>query len=193
MAIEHIISTRLIDQAHSIVSRLVREGDSVVDATIGNGHDTLFLANCVGLNGRVIGFDVQEEALRATQQRLFDAGISEHAFELHAVSHERMKTYLTDEIAAVMFNLGYLPGSDKVTITQAETTLQALDAALRSLRAGGVLTVMCYPGHDGGDSEAEAVRGWSQGMSDLGHAIDIYRREGSRSTAPFLITLQKQP
>jgi ubiquinone/menaquinone biosynthesis C-methylase UbiE len=61
---------RVTDVAHVIWQQLVQPGDSVVDATCGNGHDALFLAQLVGPSGRLHGFDVQKDAVDATRERL---------------------------------------------------------------------------------------------------------------------------
>ena len=111
--------------AQLILADRLRPGDVVVDATMGNGHDTLFLSQCISPGGRVFAFDVQASALEETRKRipqemstLFHAGHETMAQNIPAELHGR--------IAAVMFNLGYLPGSDKTCITRTETTLAAL-------------------------------------------------------------------
>jgi SAM-dependent methyltransferase len=151
--------TRMTDLAHRIVAAALRRGDWAVDATVGNGHDTTFLLSCVGEGGRVFGFDIQPAALAATAQRvgphvtLFEAG------------HETLRAHLPHEasgqIGAVMFNLGYLPGSDKATITRPQTTLAALTQAVELLRDGGVVSIMIYAAHAGGADERDAVLAWA--------------------------------
>jgi 16S rRNA C1402 N4-methylase RsmH len=116
----------LLEKAHEMIESSVGVGDMVVDATLGNGHDTLFLAQCVGPTGKVIGFDVQQAALDATRKRLLVAGIGESSFELHLESHVQILEYVPFGVSAVVFNLGYLPGADKSVITQVATTLEAL-------------------------------------------------------------------
>ena len=112
----------------------LRAGDVVVDATMGNGHDTLFLTQCVAPGGRVFAFDVQETALIETRKR-----VPEDMTTLIHAGHETMRTHVPQElhgqISAVMFNLGYLPGTDKALITRTETTMIAVSEALELLRA----------------------------------------------------------
>jgi predicted methyltransferase len=142
--------------AHETVREHLRTGDVVIDATVGNGHDTAFLARLVGPTGRVFGFDVQAEAIRRV------GAVSRVNVTLIQGDHARMTELLPREViggvAAVMFNLGYLPGGDKVVTTTTASTLAALDAAWSALRNGGVLTVVAYRGHPGGLAEADAVR-----------------------------------
>jgi len=151
-----------VEWAQRVVSEHLRPGDVAVDGTAGNGHDTLFLAQKVSPSGRVFAFDVQESALEGTRQRVSDAGMTDEQVITLCAPHETLAHTLPAEIRgkvqAFMFNLGYLPGSDKTRITMADTTLLALASALDWLAPRGIMTVVVYPGHPGGDEEAEAVR-----------------------------------
>ncbi len=155
---------RAIDMAHVLLRDTLKPGDWVVDATVGNGHDTLWLAQMVGPSGRVFGFDVQAAALAETRRRV--AGLPQ--VTLFHAGHELMAEHLPAEakgrLAAVMFNLGFLPGGDKAVITRAETTLAALHHALDWLAVGGQITLVVYPGHTGGSDEASTVRSWAEGL-----------------------------
>ncbi len=170
-------------QAHEEVAAVLRPGDVAVDATAGNGHDTCFLAGRVGPAGRVVAFDIQPEALAATRQRLGEAGLADRV-ELFEESHAAMARRVAPGVGAVMFNLGYLPGGDHGLITRTQETLAALESAAGLLRSGGVLTVVCYPGHSGGDEEAAAVVGWARGR---GGEVFPQARDG----APFLVVLRR--
>ena len=143
---------RLTELAHWLVTRALRAGELAVDATVGTGQDTELLARLAGPAGRVVGFDVQEEAIEETRCRLDGiGGLAE--VELHCESHAAMARRVPAGVAVVMFNLGYLPGGDHAVITETGETLVALDAAWGLLRAGGLIPVVCYPGHAGGGEE----------------------------------------
>lgn len=144
------------DRAKERVKTVLRAGEKAVDATLGNGWDTTFLAQIVGPQGRVWGFDVQEAAVAATEKRLRRDGVSEWC-ELHHCGHEQMADFVTGPLAAVMFNLGYFPYADREIITCGETTVRALRVACALLRPGGVVTIACYLGHPGGGEEAVQV------------------------------------
>jgi len=179
---------RVTERAHEAVRAVVRPGDTVVDATVGNGHDALFLARLVGGSGLVIGFDVQNAALQATQERLARGGTGTGSLRLVSGSHEKMAEAVKGPVAAVMFNLGYLPGGDHALTTQSDSTVAALEQSLRLLRPGGVLSIVCYRGHPGGAEEAEAVCRWAQ--SKAGTVVEISGREESQS-GPFLVLVKK--
>ena len=150
----------LTELAQLAVQEVLQPGDAVIDATMGNGHDTHFLAASVGPEGVVYAFDIQPVALERTRVRLAEAGLQNVV--LINQSHAGMSMVVPPErqgnIAAVMFNLGYLPNGDKALTTRPESTRQAIHQAGSLLRAGGVMTIVAYMGHDGGNAEADAVR-----------------------------------
>lgn len=181
---------RITQIAHEKWGEVIQLGDRVVDATVGNGHDTLFLAGLVGAKGQVAGFDIQSEALHSTGLKLEDAGCR-GPVDLFELGHEQMGKVLKiwqGTVRAVVFNLGYLPGGDHAVITKLETTLIALDAAQELLRPGGVLSVMLYHGHPGGQEEMEAVLSWSKRLNG-GYKRELIEVEHPQ--APKLLWIEK--
>jgi tRNA A58 N-methylase Trm61 len=170
--------------AQEILKPLIRPGDLVIDATAGNGHDTHFLAESVGPSGKVLAFDVQEAALNSARSRVGDLGWVDFFHE----SHVKMGDYAAvGSVAVVMFNLGYLPGENHELTTEAGETLAALEVAARLLKAGGVLSVICYPGHPAGAAEAMAVETWMSAQTANGWRVAKYGAVGTRRPAPFLL------
>jgi len=150
----------LTQLAQTRLAAVIHAGDYALDATVGNGHDTLFLAEQVGDTGHVWGLDVQPGALTNAHDLLAGKGLSERVSLIkggHQHLNEQLPEAARGRLATVMFNLGYLPGSDRRVSTRPETTLPALDAALANLRPGGMLSVLAYRGHPGGQDEATAV------------------------------------
>jgi len=146
--------------AHEAAARVLDAGDIAIDLTAGNGHDTLFLARSVGPTGHVYAFDIQPSAIQATKELLINHSLDAHVtlrMESHAHWGTTIPHELKSRIQVVMMNLGYLPGGDKSLVTLATSTLAAIDIALDSLKPGGLLTVLAYTGHPGGQSEADAV------------------------------------
>lgn len=166
-------SISLTVRAHELIRQVLAEGNIAIDATVGNGHDTLFLAQTVGQKGKVYGFDIQQDALDITYQRLQKHYVETQVSLFHA-GHEVIPILLPNnargKIKAAMFNLGYLPGGDKTRTTRISTTLSALEAVLPLLISGGRITILAYTGHPGGSEEANAVKDWSNGL-----ATDLFR------------------
>lgn len=150
--------------AQAAIAEYLSPGDDAIDATAGNGHDTLFLAKQVGAAGHVWAFDVQQSALDNTAALLTDTYLQR--VSLIRASHADLAAHMPRDrqgkISVLMFNLGYLPGGDKQIITQAASTRAALQAGLQFLKPGGLLSVLAYTGHPGGEEEAESVRQWLQ-------------------------------
>ncbi len=178
--------------AHKMMENLIQLSDNVVDATLGNGHDALFLSQLVGEKGRVFGFDIQEESIQSATQRMQDNGLKNYEFFL--TGHENMREVIAQEnlpLAAVMFNLGYLPNADKSIITNEKTTLLALESALEMLKIGGLISIMCYPGHEGGDAEAKAISEWAEKLPRERCRVAHYSLHNAPNHPPFLLLLEK--
>ncbi len=151
--------------ARDVLSRALQEGDRAVDATMGNGHDTLFLCEKVGPSGRVYAFDVQEAAVSTTGERLRENGMEDRA-RLFLSGHETIADHVKERVQAVVFNLGWLPGGDHGITTRWETTRQAISEALELLEHGGVLVICAYPGHPEGSREREELVRFLSGLDN---------------------------
>lgn len=176
--------------SHLIIRNFVLEGDKAVDATCGNGHDTLLLAELAGSAGHVWGFDLQEPAIEETGRRLFEAGLAGRVTLVQA-GHEEMEKHVSGPVKAVLFNLGYLPGSDRSIITRPETTGMALNQALKLLVPGGIVLVTVYPGHSGGASERSLVDGWAAGLEPREYHSWRMGQVNALFDAPYCILAQR--
>jgi len=181
--------------SHKLVRQVVQPGDIVIDATVGNGHDTCFLAECVGPAGKVYGFDIQSLALTRTTERLVQRNLYERVHLFHA-GHEEMRHFIPEEhhgaIRAVMFNLGYLPGSDKSVTTQADTTIAALEAALHMLTLGGLVSIVIYSGHPAGKMEQTALYQWASQLDQQAVHVAVYQFLNQKGDPPSLMAMEKK-
>jgi hypothetical protein len=181
----------LINIAHQHISALLLPGDIAIDATLGNGHDALFLMTLVAPSGQVFGFDIQLAAIAATQAKSAGATGLTLIHASHALMAENIPVQYHGYIKAIMFNLGYLPGGDKSIITQTESTLSALNAATLLLAPDGIMTIMAYPGHAGGDLEAEQIQRWCEQLDNSKFSYQILYSTVTSATAPRLFILRK--
>lgn len=163
--------SRLVEQVHTYLGERLAEGDCVIDATLGNGHDTVFLARQVGTRGQVIALDVQAAALSQACRTMEAAGIADRldrSIRLIEGSHAELERWVKPVMVrpprAVVFNLGYLPGGDKAITTTADTTRQAFEASLKLLDSGGVLCALVYTGHPAGEAEYSMLACWVDGL-----------------------------
>ena len=176
---------RPLEMAHDFLAQVITQEDIVVDATMGNGYDTLFLAR---LAKQVYAFDIQEQALEKTSQRLQEAGLTNA--ELILQGHETVDQFVT-EVKAAIFNLGYLPSADKSIITQPQTTIEALDKLCQMLVKGGRIAIMIYYGHEGGDIERDAVMDFVSQLPQQEYTATIYRTLNQINNPPFLVMIEK--
>ncbi len=184
----------ITDKAQWHIAAVLSPGDRAIDATVGNGNDTFFLADNVGPEGRVIGLDIQELALHRATVVLGEAQLL-HRVRLLQRSHHRLADWVPTDwvgrVRGIMFNLGYLPRGDKSIITRAETTIPALDSALELLAPGGRITIIAYPGHSGGDEEADAIREWVRGLSLLAFEVELILSDTPGDDAPELFVVTR--
>lgn len=172
------------------VAGILQKGDTAVDATAGNGRDTLFLARLVGPGGKVYAFDVQREALRRTGELLKQNNLFPRVTLVHD-GHESMASHLDAQVTAVMFNLGYLPGGDHAIVTRPGSTLQALAAALGLLKPGGLVTLVLYPGHVPGEEEKNALLEYCRSLDGTGFGVSYTRLLNRTGFPPELLVINK--
>ncbi|QWV94307.1 class I SAM-dependent methyltransferase [Geomonas oryzisoli] len=176
--------------SHYFLRERVQPGDLVVDATCGNGFDTLLLAQLVGETGRVWAFDVQPRAIAATRELLEREGCRARV-ELVETGHERLAESVPPGVRAVAFNLGYLPGGDSTLITDPGNTVLALSQAAELLTPGGFITIALYTGHAGGPEEASAVEGWAALLHPGRFNVWRHRQLNRPDTAPYLVLVER--
>lgn len=185
-----IESLKAAELAHTLLEKIIKPGQTVLDATAGNGHDTLFLAGLVQKEGKVYAFDVQERALDNTRELLLRHGRLEQV-RLIRDSHVLLRKYIQEPLGAAIYNLGYLPGGDKNIITAAGTTLSSLEQCLEMLEPGGACAIVLYPGHPGGDREAREVEAYLSGLPSPPWAVFSWKRLNAKASAPYLMMAYK--
>ena len=177
--------------AAEIIEKALYAGATAVDATLGNGHDALWLCGLVGETGKIYGFDVQAEAVERSRARLKEAGVEERA-HLILDGHQNMGNYIPPESAdAVMFNLGWLPGAEHGVTTRVGTTIQAVEAALNVLKTDGVMTVCIYPGHEEGARERDALVEWAGSLDEKKYDTMLKCYLNQTNSPPLMLAVKK--
>ena len=176
--------------SHELLESCICKGDIVIDATMGNGHDTLFLSQLVGPDGHVYAFDIQEQALNNTRERLGDN--IKNTTLIHD-GHENIDQYLPKSTTpkAAIFNLGYLPSGDKTIITQAHSTLIALEWLIKNISVDGRIILVVYYGHDGGKDEKDRILEYVQNLDQQFFQVLNYQFLNQRNNPPLCICINK--
>jgi len=171
-----------------LLGKCIAPGDLVVDGTCGNGNDTLYLADLVGEEGRVVAFDVQQEAINATKKRLEELQINNVTLILDG--HENVLNYISQEMSAAIFNLGYLPGSDKTVTTNGETTWKAVIGMLSLLKVGGIIVLVIYHGHEAGKVERDDIEEKIRTLCPGSTSVLKYEFL-NRENAPYVVAIER--
>lgn len=178
-----------LELAHRYWASLLKPGDFVVDATCGNGHDSLALAKLT--EGNLLCIDIQKSALKQTKEHLKKSLLPSHFKNIsyHLGCHSAFPSFSAPP-RLIVYNLGYLPGSDKKVVTEAKTTVESLKSALDLLLPGGMLSITCYSGHEAGAKEEEKVIEFSKSLNKNDFQV-CYHQWINKLKAPSLILIQK--
>ena len=179
-----------VDISHFLLAAHVSGNDSIIDATLGNGNDTLFAASLT--SGIIYGFDIQETAIRKAGMLLKEHCVPSDRIRLIHESHEAMARFVTEPVSAVLFNLGYLPGGDKTVTTMAESTIAGLNASLSLLVPGGIVIVVVYPGHLEGAAEYEAVKGFAASLPQRRYNVVHFSFPNQKGAPPELFSIESR-
>ena len=179
---------RVLPFTKNLLQQVVSAGDSAIDATAGNGHDTLFLAQLTGPAGKVFAFDIQKEAIDATRKRVAEFP----NVELFHASHAEISVHVHEPISAAVFNLGYLPKGDHSIITKSDSTLQAIQQSLELLKENGLVLIVIYSGHEGGSEERDAVMDFVSALPQISYDVMRYEFINQQYSPPFLVAIEKK-
>jgi len=178
-------------EAQKFAKKHLSLGSIAIDATCGNGFDTLFLAEHVGSSGVVYGVDIQVRAIESVRQKLSEQGTLPQC-RLINDSHSNLGSFVDAEhigrVSVIMFNLGYLPFGDKAIVTTPKTTLVGLELAVTLLDTGGLISVLAYPGHAGGLEESQCVEKWIGEHTTSLEAVRFHDKGNTRSPILWLLT-----
>ena len=177
--------------AMTMVEKYVKKGDIVVDATAGNGNDTLALANLVGETGKVYAFDIQKDAIEKTRNLLAE---SSHFYNVIFIcdSHEKIADYVEEkgQVSVALFNLGYLPSGDKTINTTAKSSIKAIDESLRILKKGGMVSIVMYPGTEIGKTERDAVISYARNLPHNEYHVCYCNFPNQPETSPEILLIE---
>ncbi|MBF7097631.1 class I SAM-dependent methyltransferase [Alkalibacter mobilis] len=178
---------RITSLAKKYAIENIKAGNIVMDATMGNGNDTLLLAQLTGSEGKVYSFDIQSKAIENTKELLSK---NNACALLINDSHENLDVYIEEQLDFCVFNLGYLPGGDKHITTKRQSTLEAVKKALDKLKVGGMMTVCIYPGHSEGYEEATLLNQFFSQLSNK-EVFVLYTSNINVNLSPYCIAAVK--
>lgn len=173
------------------LKKAIKKGDTVIDATCGNGYDTLFLREQVGKEGKVFGFDIQKVALDNTRSLLKEHNMEDKVF-LNLDSHSELDKYVNEEVKAVVFNLGYLPKGNHAIMTTPETTIVAIEKSLALLADDGIIAVIIYHGGDSGFHERDELIKYFERLNNKKFSVLMHNFINQINYPPILVVIEKK-
>ncbi|MBP7176531.1 MAG: class I SAM-dependent methyltransferase [Thermoclostridium sp.] len=179
-----------LSQSHEYATSIVQTGDTVVDATMGNGYDTVFLAKLAGSSGKVYAFDIQQKALEQTEKRLKQEGLLDRCILIQD-GHQNIKKHVGEPVRLVVFNLGYRPGGDHSVCTSGETTMQAVLSAFELLMVHGLIILVIYHGGDSGFSERDYLMEQLPKLDPNTAAVMVTHFANLPNCPPILVCIEK--
>jgi len=189
------MTKNILQFAHHLLENTIQHGDTIIDATCGNGHDTVFLSRLAGEAGHVFGFDIQPEAIEHTASRLKQESPF-HNTILIQDSHSNFLHHLPVDkltrLGGAIFNLGYLPGGDKQVITQSDSTITAMEGIMTHLKAKGIIVLVIYHGHPGGKEEMEEVMKYARLLDQKQFSVLYYGFINQKNNPPFILAIEKK-
>lgn len=184
-----------IQVSHCLIKEALNTAELIIDATAGNGHDTLFLAQNCRNSAKIYAFDIQKEALEKAHDLLQDnkgsLNIPTDKIEYIQASHSEIDSYINDKIDLAIFNLGYLPGGNHTLTTKEDTTLKAIDICLAKLKVNGYLSIVMYPGHEEGLREYQAIQNFVESLNKTVFTVGWYKMVNHNIKAPTLCWIEK--
>lgn len=182
---------QITEWCHHFIKEHVQPGNICIDATMGNGYDTLLLCQLVGKEGKVLAFDIQQLALTNTQKRLQEAGIANN-YRLILDSHSHMNQYLDDNsVDCITFNFGYLPGGDHTLATKSSTSITAIEQALTLLKKGGLISLCIYSGGDSGFEERDALLSYLKELDSKKYLVILSTYYNRPKNPPIPVFIRK--
>lgn len=180
---------KMTDFNQMIWKNYLKEGMCVLDATVGNGYDALMIKETIGDNGVFYGFDIQKQAIESTAQRLENF----KNVKLYCRSHAEILEIISENtLDGAIYNLGFLPGGDKEITTHYESTFESLNAVLKCLKTGALLSVSIYPGHEAGKMESEKLSKWLDQLDAYTYHVLKTNYTNQSDTAPYTYWIERK-
>jgi tRNA1(Val) A37 N6-methylase TrmN6 len=186
-----MVAVNAVQMAHKLIMPRLAKATLAIDATAGNGNDTLFLAKNSPVETTIWAFDIQPQAITKTHLLLKQHGFT-HKVRLIQDDHAKLATYIDQPIDIVMFNLGYLPGGDHARSTCPTTTLQAIQQVLQLLTVGGLITITAYPGYEHGKQEHYALNQYLTGLKQQAFTVASWTMVNQVNSPPVLYVIEKR-
>ena len=170
------------DLSHYIIKNFLENKNLAIDATLGNGYDTDFLADTFK---KVYSFDIQKEACDSYK-------VNDRNIVVINDSHHLFKNYISENVDCIMYNLGFLPGGNKEITTLHNTSLESIKVGLELLNSGGIMTICIYRGHDEGKIEETCILEYLKTLPKNVYGVMVHSYLNRQNISPLLVIIEKK-
>lgn len=180
-----------VEFSHWLFNNYLENNKILIDATCGNGKDTLFLADKLDKQGKLYAFDIQKEAIEKTKMLIEE---KEYNINIEYINdgHEKLDEYVDETVNGIIYNLGFLPGSNKEIKTEEDTTITSLNKSLDIIAEGGLIVIVIYSEHEGGSKEKEAVMNYTSKLNYKKYNVLHYNFINQKKTPPEVVAIKKR-
>lgn len=180
-----------VEFSHWIFKNFIENNTIFVDATCGNGNDTLFLKELIDSKGKIFAFDIQKNAIEITKNKFKN---QDYNFDIEFINdgHENIDYYIDQKVDGIIYNLGFLPGSDKHIKTTKDTTIKSLKRSIEILAEGGLIVLVLYSEHEGGSIETKAVLNFASNLDYKIFNVLHYHFLNQKKTPPEVVAIKKR-
>mgnify|MGYP006277399179 CR=1 FL=1 len=180
-----------VEFSHWAFNKFIENNQVFVDATCGNGNDTIFLADNVSSGGKIYAFDIQKEAIEITKNK-FKKSKYNNDIEYINDGHEKIDKYISEKVDGIIYNLGYLPGSEHNIKTEKDTTIKSLEKAVDIIDDNGLIVIVIYTEHEGGELEKEAILDYTTNLDYKTFNVMHYHFINQKKNPPEVVVIKKR-
>lgn len=181
------VNSNYIDVVDEILTTFNLKSKVVLDATCGRGNDSLKLLNKIGEEGFLYACDIQDEAVESSNKILIEAGYNN--YKIYKISHEYIFDYISEEIEFIIYNLGYLPKSDKSITTKADSTIKSIEKGLTKISKTGMIVIVSYLGHKESFEERDKLSDYLKNLNQKKYKVEKIEFFNQLNNPPIIFKL----
>lgn len=180
-----------VEACHSLLTHRLKQGMTVVDATVGNGYDSLHVLKILDRSGKLIGLDIDPLAIENTQRLLWENGYKDYA-QLYCTDHQNLQQFVDVPVDCILFNFGYLPGNKQRYTTIGSSSCQAVHAGLNLLKQGGMMILVLYTGHIEGSIESQMLGELVKALDQKKYHVFQLTYPNQVNNPPYLVYIERR-
>ena len=163
-----VVKFNYLEVVKDVINNMDLKGKACLDATSGRGNDGLMLLN-KGIKF-LYACDIQKDAIKSTDNLLKANGYNN--FKTLSVSHSEVFDYIEEELEVIIYNLGYLPKSDKKIVTKSSSTIKSIERAIFKISKTGVIIIVSYLGHRGSIKERRELEKYLKNLDQKNFKVE---------------------